>query len=166
MIIRPESASDHDAIRGIHIAAFANHPYSHQTEHLIVEALRAANAMTVALVAEVDGQVVGHIAFSPVRIGGADCRWFGLGPVAVLPALQRQGLGSALVRAGLEVIRGLGAQGCVLVGDPAFYERLGFHHDPSLTMHGIPPQYLLCLPLASSVPQGEVEHHAAFWVSG
>ena len=86
MIIRPESASDYDAIRGILLAAFANHPYSHQTEHLIVEALRAAGAMTVALVAEVDGQVVGHIAFSPVLIGGRRLPVVRLGPVAVLPA--------------------------------------------------------------------------------
>ncbi len=64
MIIRPETANDYDAIRNLLIAAFADHPYSHQTEHLIVEALRADAAIVAPLVAEVDGQVVGHIAFS------------------------------------------------------------------------------------------------------
>jgi putative acetyltransferase len=164
MIIRPESANDCDAIRHILIGAFADHPYGHQTEHLIVEALRAADALTVGLVAEVDGNVVGHIAFSPVKIGGVDCMWFALGPVAVLPDFQRRGIGGALIEEGLKAIRGLGAQGCVLVGDPAFYHRFGFRQDPALAMEGLPPQYLLCLPMAQQVPQGQVSHHAAFSV--
>ena len=109
MIIRPETASDYDAIRNLLIAAFADHPYSHQTEHLIVEALRADAAIVAPLVAEVDGQVVGHVAFSLARIGGADCQWYTLGPVAVLPEFQRRGIGSGLVEAGLQAIRGLGA---------------------------------------------------------
>ncbi len=65
MIIRPESPNDYPAIRDLLLAAFASHAYSHQTENLIVEALRAADAPTVGLVAEVDGSVVGHVAFSP-----------------------------------------------------------------------------------------------------
>src|SRR3990172_559695 len=129
MIIRPETLGDHDSIRNILIAAFANHPYSHQTEHLIVEALRADDALTVSLVAEVDGTVVGQIAFSPVSIDGKDCGWLALGPVAVLPSYQRQGIGQALVNEGLKTIWSIGVQGCVLVGDPAFYRRFGFYLD-------------------------------------
>ena len=163
-VIRPENDRDYDAIRRLLIAAFADHPYSHQTEHLIVEALRSAGAVTVALVAEIDGAVVGHIAFSPGQIGGVDGGWYTLGPVAVLPEYQRKGIGTALVNAGLEAIRGLGAQGCVLVGDPAYYTRFGFRNDPGLTMNGVPPQYLFCLPMDSQVPQGEVTHHPAFFV--
>jgi putative acetyltransferase len=164
MIIRRERANDYQSIRSILIAAFADHPYSRQTEHLIVEALRASDALTIALVAEVDGEVVGHIAFSPVKIGGEDCMWFALGPIAVWPDCQRQGIGKDLVHEGLEAIRGLGAQGCVLVGDPAYYERFGFRHDAALTMEGVPPQYLLCLPMVQQVPQGHVSHHPAFSV--
>lgn len=164
MIIRPEVEADYPAIREILIAAFADHPYSHQTEHLIVEALRADRALTVGLVAEVDGKVVGHIAFSPVKIGGIDCRWFALGPVAVLPALQRQGIGRALVNEGLAAMRDRGAKGCVLVGDPAYYERLGFRHDPALSMEGVPPHCILCMPMAEEMPCGEISHHRAFFV--
>ena len=91
MIIRPETPGDHDSIRDILIAAFANHPYSHQTEHLIVEGLRADNALTLSLVAELDGNVVGQIAFSPVKIDGKDCGWLGLGPVAVSPSFSETG---------------------------------------------------------------------------
>lgn len=164
MIVRPEAPGDHAAIRDILIAAFANHPYSHQTEHLIVEGLRADNALTVSLVAEVDGKVVGQIAFSPVTIGGADCGWLGLGPVAVSPSHQRQGIGAALVKEGLKTIRSMGAQGCVLVGDPAFYRRFGFEHNPALRMEGVPPEVLLCLPMFGQVPEGSVSHHPAFSV--
>ncbi len=137
---------------------------SHQTEHLIVETLRAADAVTVALVAEIDGKNVGHIAFSPVKIGGMACRWLGLGPVAVLPEVQRQGIGKGLVRDGLEAIRSLSAQGCVLVGDPACHERFGFRNDPALTMECVPPRNFMCLPMAAQIPQGQVEHHPAFFV--
>ena len=167
MILRPESANDYDSIRSILIAAFADHPYSHQTEHLIVDALRAADALTVALVAEVDGNVVGHIAFSPVKINGMDCMWFALGPVAVLPDFQRQGIGKGLIEEGLKAIRSLGAQGCVLVGDPAYYERFGFRHNPALVLEGIPPEcfkYFMCLPMIEQTPQGHVSHHSAFSV--
>ncbi len=164
MIIRPESESDCPSIRSILIAAFADHPYSHQTEHLIVEALRADGALTAALVAEVEGNVVGHIAFSRVTIGGVDCRWHALGPIGVLPEYQRRGIGKALVGEGLESIRRLGAQGCVLLGDPAYYSRFGFRPDAALVMEGVPPQYLLCLPMAEPMPRGPVEHHPAFFV--
>ncbi len=163
--IRPETENDYESIRAINLAAFANHPYSHQTEHLIVEGLRAAHALRLSLVAEVNGKVVGHIAFSPVQIGGADCKWLALGPVAVLPEFQKQGIGKSLVEGGIRVIRGLGARGCVLVGDPGFYNRFGFQQNPALTMEGVPPQFLLCLPMAQQIPQGEVQHHSAFFVS-
>lgn len=107
MTIRPETPQDRDAIEKVHLAAFANHPYSRQTEHLIVNALRAARALTVSFVAEVDGEVAGHIAFSPARIDGHDCGWYVLGPVGVLPERQRQGIGKALIREGLAPAPGL-----------------------------------------------------------
>jgi putative acetyltransferase len=107
---------------------------------------------------------VGQIAFSRVTIDGQDCRWFGLGPVAVSPSHQRQGIGQALVNEGLKTIQNLGAQGCVLVGDPAYYRRFGFAHDPALRMEGVPPEVLLCLPICGQMPAGTVAHHPAFFV--
>lgn len=164
MIIRPETPDDYAVIREILIAAFADHPYSHQTEHLIVEGLRADDALTASLVAEIDGKVVGQIAFSPVWIDGRDCGWLALGPVAVLPALQRQGIGQALVIEGLQTIRKLGAQGCVLVGDPAYYRRFGFENHAALRMKGVPPEVLMCLPMTEEMPERTVTHHPAFHV--
>jgi putative acetyltransferase len=160
--IRAEEARDAAAIREVHLAAFAHHPFSHQTEHLIVEVLRAAGALCISLVAEVDGKVVGNIAFSSVTIGGQEWRWYALGPVGVLPAVQRQGIGSTLVRHGLERLCAPGANGCVLVGEPSFYRRFGFRQCATLTMPGIPAEVLQCLVFAESEPAGPVEHHPAF----
>jgi putative acetyltransferase len=164
MEIRPETPTDHDAITSILIEAFGDHPYSHQTEHLIVIELRRAGALTISLVAEMDGQVVGHIAFSPVTINGAQCLWYALGPVAVARRLWRRGIGRQLIEAGLEGLRGMGAHGCVLVGDPAFYTCFGFQPDPALTMEGVPPQYFMALAFDEQRARGRVEHHPAFAV--
>lgn len=165
MIIRPEKPSDLEAIRHVHIKAFANHPFSKQTEHLIVDALRDANALTISLVAEDRGNVIGHIAFSPVSITGLDSGWHTLGPVGVLPNRQRQGIGSRLIEEGIKALRQSGAKGCVLVGDPNYYRRFGFRNMPSLGIQGIPPEYFMCLPFTGHIPQGNVTLHPAFFVS-
>lgn len=162
MIIRAETERDLDGIREVNIAAFRDHPYSQQTEHLIVEALRAADALEVSLVAESDGEVVGHIAFSAAAIGGSSTGWFLLGPVAVQPARQGEGIGRALVEAGLDALRSRGASGCVLVGDPAFYGRFGFRQYPGVAWHGVPDENVLCLLTSGEMPSGEVAHHPAF----
>ena len=164
MQVRPETEADHASIRRIHIAAFANHPHSKQTEHLIVEALRAAKALSLSLVAEVKGEVVGHLAFSPVWIEEQDCGWFILGPVGVLPEFQRQGTGQGLIRAGLQTLRERGAGGCVLLGSPAYYCRFGFRRIPELILDGVPQEYFLSLPMTEKIPQGRVSHHSAFFV--
>ncbi len=165
MIVRPETEKDLAAIQSINVAAFADHPFSHQTEHLIVNALRDAGALTLSLVAEDAGEVVGHIAFSPALIDGNDLKWFTLGPIAVAPNRQRQGIGSRLVETGIETLRRLGANGCLLVGDPAYYLRFGFRHSQSLSVEHVPPEYFMCLPLAGEIPHGAVEHHPGFYVT-
>jgi putative acetyltransferase len=162
VIVRPETVRDLDGIREVNIAAFEGHPYSQQTEHLIVEALRAADALEVSLVAESDGEVVGHIAFSAADIGGSAARWFLLGPVAVLPARQGEGIGRALVETGLDGLRSRGAGGCVLVGDPAFYGRFGFAQSPGVAWRGVPNENVLCLLMDGDMPTGDVVHHPAF----
>jgi GNAT superfamily N-acetyltransferase len=103
------------------VSAFKTLEFSNHTEQFIVAALRAAGSLTVSLVAEVDGRVVGHIAFSPVSISDGTRNWYGLGPLSVLPEYQRQGIGKALVQEGLSRLKGLNAQGCCLVGHPDYY---------------------------------------------
>ena len=165
MNLRPETDADIPAIDRINLDAFLNHPYSHQTEHLIVRALRASGALTLSLVAEVDDQVLGHIAFSPALIDGRDLGWYTLGPVAVLPAFQRKGIGSSLVHAGLQDLRALRASGCLLVGDPNYYRRFGFQHAASLHVDDVPPEFFMCLAFHETIPHGLVTHHPAFFTT-
>jgi precorrin-2/cobalt-factor-2 C20-methyltransferase len=167
LIIRPEEARDAEAIEKITCAAFINHPHSRQTEPLIIRTLRKAGALAVSLVAEADGALVGHIAFSEVAISGGERAWFGLGPLSVRPDIQRRGIGRALMEAGLSAIRALGARGCVLVGDPEFYRRFGFTQAGPLVLEGLAPEYspyFLALLFADRVPQGTVSFHPAFSV--
>jgi putative acetyltransferase len=166
MIIRNETESDVEAITAVTQAAFENHPISNQTEQFIVQALRAAGALTVSLVAEVGGQVVGHIAFSPVAISDGSPDWYGLGPISVAPARQRQGIGKALMREGLTRLKALGADGCVLVGDPDYHERFGFRSYPELLHEGVPPENLLVLPFGRHKPRGVVVFHQGFAANG
>jgi putative acetyltransferase len=162
MTVRDERPSDVEAIGRVTRAAFADHPLSRQTEHFIVNALRAAGALAVSLVAEEDGEVVGHIAFSPVSVSDGSRGWYGVGPVSVAPQRQRRGIGQALVRAGLARVRDQGGRGCVLVGDPAYYRRFGFQSLPRLTHQGVPPENVLALPLGDEQAAGRVTFHQAF----
>jgi putative acetyltransferase len=164
ILVRSERPTDIDAIEQVTIAAFEGKWYSDQTEHLIVKRLREAGAMSISLVAEVDGKVVGHIAFSVVTISGEDEGWYGLGPVSVSPEVQKQGIGSKLIREGLSVIKERGAKGCVLEGDPNYYQRFGFKNHPNLFYEGSPdPKYFMALPFYEDVPNGKVEFHQAFY---
>lgn len=127
--IRDETDADVDAITEVTSAAFETLATSHHTEQFIIEALRAAKALAVSLVTEVDGRVVGHVAFSPVSISDGTGNWYGLGPVSVLPECQRQGIGKALIREGLSRLKALGARGCCVVGHPDYYRKLGFEFE-------------------------------------
>lgn len=160
--IRAEQPGDEAAIAALIATAFANAEHSSGTEAAIVDGLRAADALTVSLVALSNGEIVGHVAFSPVTIDEADHGWFGLGPVAVSPDRQRHGIGDALVRQGLDQLRARGANGCVVLGDPAYYVRFGFTADPRLTLAGIPPEYFQALSFGEAVPSGEVAYHSSF----
>lgn len=162
MLIRDEVPSDETAIHDLIAAAFRDVPQSHQTEPFIMAALRRAGALTVSLVAEKAGHVIGQAAFSPVTIDGKACDWYGLGPIAVAPERQRAGIGSTLIEEGLGRLHELGAGGCMLVGDPAFYRRFGFHNEPRLTLDGVPPEVFMILPLGKAVPAGKVAFHPAF----
>ena len=162
--IRPETPSDYKVIEQITIAAFSGKPYSDQTEHLIIMRLREAKALALSLVAEMNGTIVGHIAFSVVKINGEDKQWYGLGPVSVLPAYHKQGIGSTLIKEGLARIRGLGAKGCVLEGNPDYYQRFGFKSYSNLIYEGAAAAiYFMALPFYNEVPSGKVEFHRAFY---
>ena len=163
IIIRNETDADVNAITDVTIAAFKTLEISNHTEQFIIKALRTAGALTISLVAEIDGKVVGHIAFSPVTISDGSTGWYGLGPVSVLPEYQRQGIGKALVREGLSRLKGLKAQGCCLVGHPDYYRKFGFTNMPELVHEGVPPEVFFALSFDKKIPQGKVEFHEGFW---
>ncbi|MES2026065.1 MAG: N-acetyltransferase [Pseudomonadota bacterium] len=165
MIIRSEQHSDIQAITDVTRAAFADHPHSDHCEQFIINALRDASALSISLVAEIDDQVVGHIAFSPVSISDGSTDWYGLGPVSVLPQWQKQGIGKALINHGLALLKENHAKGCVLLGEPEYYRRFGFQHKTNLILEGVPPEYFLTLSFDGNLPNGKVNYHAAFSAS-
>ncbi len=160
--LRPERPDDAAEIRRLTDAAFRDAPHGDGGEGALVDALRAASALTLSLVAEDGGALIGHVAFSPVTIAGAAGGWFGLGPVSVLPARQGEGIGGALIREGLARLKRDGGEGCVVLGDPAYYGRFGFRADGRLTLPGFPPHYFQSLCFGVEVPCGAVGYHPAF----
>ncbi len=166
VVIRDETPSDACAITDVTVAAFKDMAISNHTEQFIVEALRASNALSVSLVAEMNGRVVGHIAFSPVTISDGTPSWYGLGPVSVLPEHQRQGVGKALIREGLSRLRSMKARGCCLVGHPDYYGRFGFRNVSGLGLEGVPAEAFFALPFDGGIPRGKVAFHEAFTADG
>jgi putative acetyltransferase len=123
LIIRQETSGDAKAIRQVNEEAFG------QTEEVdLVDTFRRRDAFTLSLVALLADQIVGHILFTPVRVESGDSSFeaLGLGPMAVLPAYQRKGIGSRLVQAGLEECRRAGHEVVVVLGHPEYYPRFGF----------------------------------------
>jgi len=160
--IRSERRADLPPIEALTACAFLNAPHSSHTEQHIVNALRRAGALTISLVAETEGTLIGHVAMSPVSISDGVSGWFGLGPLSVLPQHQRRGVGSQLTREALRALRARGACGCVVLGEPEYYGRFGFQVNPNLTLAGVPPQYFQAMSFDSSKPRGMVTYHQAF----
>ncbi|MBF9144392.1 GNAT family N-acetyltransferase [Hymenobacter properus] len=162
LLIRPEQPADEPAISRLTEVAFASEPHSSHTEQFIIDALRRHQQLTVSLVAVAAGQVVGHVAISPVVISSGAVGWYGLGPVAVEPARQQQGIGSRLIHAALTELRQRGAVGCVVLGEPGYYGRFGFQAEPTLVLPGVPPPYFQALTFQGNIPVGTVRYHEAF----
>ena len=163
MIIRRERPEDAAAIGALTAVAFEGHPYSDGSEPKIIERLRRLGQLSLSLVAEENGEIVGHVAFSPVTLTGGEAGWYGLGPVSVSPSRQRGGIGSALINEGLTILKGEGAQGFALAGDPGYYRRFGFAAVAQLQTTGVPPEFFLVLPLHGAAPSGIVAFHPAFF---
>ncbi len=160
--IRPEAPDDIAAIHRITEDAFRDMPFSDGDEPDLVDKLRDDGDLTLSLVAETTDALVGHIAFSPVTISDGTTNWYGLGPVSVMPELQKQGIGFRLVQRGIADMREIGALGIILLGNPEYYGRFGFEHDPKLKYPGPPPEYSQRLVLEGEAPSGVVSYAKAF----
>jgi putative acetyltransferase len=162
IVIRNETDADVSAITEATVAAFQTLEISDHTEQFIIAALRVAKALTISLVAEVDGRVIGHVAFSPLTISDGTRDWYGLGPVSMLPEYQRQGIGKALIREGLLRLRDVNAHGCCLVGHPDYYRKFGFKNVPGLVLEEVPQEVFFALSFDGHTPQGTVTFHDGF----
>jgi len=163
-LIRVEKENDRDAVFAVNASAFET-----PAEATLVDVLREHAQPVVALVAEENGNVVGHIMFSPVSLSeNPDLKLMGLAPMAVAPEHQRKGIGSALVRAGLEQCRQLGFVAVVVLGHPEYYPRFSF--SPS-SRFGIDSEYevpedvfmaIELVPDALNGKTGTAKFHYAF----
>ena len=166
--IRPEAPGDAPAIDAVLGAAFAGVPHSDQSEARTVRVLRRDGALRLSLLAVCVGDCTGYVAASPVRLSGSPGRWFGLGPVAVDPRWQRQGVGQALVQAALADLCARGAAGVVLLGDPAYYGRFGFAASGDLSLPGLPAAYadhVQALAFGDQAARGTLRYPTAFGLS-
>lgn len=166
VMIRSEAPRDREAIESVTAAAFSNAPYSSHSEQFIVNELRNTGELTLSLVAEEGGSIVGHVAISPVTISDGSSGWYGLGPLSVTPDRQNHGIGTELVRQALEQLRALGAAGCVVLGDPKYYGRFGFRAEPALVLPGVPPTHFQAVRFRAELPAGLVSYAEAFNARG
>lgn len=160
--LRTELPADAPAIEAVTVAAFEHAPHTAHTEQFIVRALRTRGHLAISIVAVEGEQIVGHVAVSPVTIGGQAGRWYGLGPISVAPQWQGQGIGSRLMEQALAELRGRQAGGCVVLGDPAYYTRFGFQVEAGLVLADVPPEYFMAIALAGAMPAGTVLYSEAF----
>jgi putative acetyltransferase len=164
VLIRDEAETDRRAIHALNRAAFGG-----AAEADLVDALREQVDPLISLVAEEGGTIVGHIMFSPVDLPGHPAvRIMGLAPMAVSPACQGPGIGSALVRAGLERCRELGAGAVVVLGHPDYYPRFGFSRASTFGIgcpYDAPEEALMVIELQAGQLEGAlgtVHFHGAF----
>ncbi len=161
--IRAETKVDREAVFEVEEAAFGQSGQAH-----LVDALRRSSEPQISLVAEQDGRVVGHVFFSPVSFEDSSvshgCQ---LSPLAVVPDLQRKGIGSALIREGLAACSSIGWTVVFLLGDPRYYSRFGFEMaaNRELVHSGQDGEYLQYLEIEAGALQattGEVRFHPVF----
>ena len=162
--IRKEQSGDIQDIHDVTTVAFLKAPHTDHTEQFIVKALRDSGALSISLVAEDGGNIVGHVSLSPVTVSDGANSWYGLGPISVLPNKQGEGIGSALMEAAICELNVLEANGCVVLGDPDYYHRFGFEPVESLVLPDVPPEYFQALIFRGDPPQGTVSYHDSFSV--
>lgn len=165
MSIRCENPSDYQAIAELNRLAFER-----ENEAQLVESIRHSDRYTpkLTLVAERDGAVVGHVLFSYIDlVGQVNLQVLGLAPIAVHPGFQRQGIGSALVRAGLEAAEAGEELMVVVLGNPQFYSRFGFESSVSYGIESpfpVPEEVFMVKPLKNYQERhrGKIVYPSAF----
>ena len=164
LLFRRTGPADWRAAIAIHREAFGG-----ELEARIAESLFLNGEAVISLLAVKDGEPVGHLALSPIRIDGRPSSWLGMGPVAVRPAVQRQGIGTALIREALQMAEAERAGGVVVLGEPSFYGRFGFTPASQLGLactYPAPADAFMALQLKAAPPAGVVHYARAFAEAG
>jgi len=156
--IRPETADDQRAIHNLTANAFASMTFSDGTEADCIDRLRADGDLLLSLVAEnfETGDIIGHCAFSHAIVSAAQGNWIGLGPISVRVDQRRRGIGRQLVETGLKHLQLQGAAGCVLIGNPDIYTRLGFASNGYLEYRDLTPDLIMYRVLNGVAPRGRI----------
>ena len=164
MLIRAEETNDRDSVYAVNASAFET-----SSEADLVDALREQARPIISLVAEDNEKVVGHIMFSPASLSGhPDVAVMGLAPMAVAPEHQRQGIGSALVRAGLEHCKEMGFVAVIVLGHPTYYPRFGFSPSSRFGIdceYEVPEEVFMALELEPGTLSGKtgtMKYHVVF----
>lgn len=161
--IRSELPTDIAEIRTLITAAFTPAPFYVGAEADIVDLLRKTGDMTMSLVAEKAGKILGHLVFSPILINGEASTWFGLGPISVPTTHRKQGIAAALINEGVTQVKKLNASGCVTVGSLRYYKHFGFENHVGMHLTGAPTKDFLALGFGGEFPRGEVLFSNAFY---
>lgn len=165
LTIRTERATDFEAIRSLVKAAFAKAEHTDGDEHNLIERLRKSGDYIPALsmVAEINGEIAGHIMFSRIYIG--DTEAVALAPLAVLPKFQNRGIGRALIHSGHKAASEMGYCCSVVLGDPGYYAKSGYRPAAAFGIKApfdVPQQFYMVYPFVASVPDGTVRYSEAF----
>ena len=134
--IRPEYSGEEPAIYAMVTRAFDGHPYSDGDEQDVINILRADGDLILSLVAVQGETILGQITYSRAILVNGETDWYVLGPVAVEPSHQGQGIGRALIETGEAAMKARGAKGLTVLGDPAIYSRFGFVQNSPMWLAG------------------------------
>ncbi len=161
LILRPELPDDFEQIDRLIRVSFECSSVGYHNEAELVRALRNLGDLKLSVVAEVDDQIVGHIAFSPVKFSMDDQfngheSWFCLAPLAVLPAFQGKMIGQHLVQSGMAGLQKIQASGVIVLGDANYYQRFGFKHIPACTLNQAESEHLLGYSFNARALKGDI----------
>lgn len=160
--IRPEQSGEEPAIHAMVTRAFEGHPYSDGDEQDVIDRLRADGDLILSLIAVRDGVVIGQITYSPAILMNGEPDWYVLGPVAVEPNRQGQGIGRALIEAGESAMKARGAKGITVLGDPEIYSRFGFQPNTPMWLAGELGWAFQVKSLKGAIPACEQRYVRAF----
>lgn len=164
--IRDERAGDEAAIRQMVERAFTGHPYSDGDEAQVIDALRADGDLVLSLVAEDGNAIVGQVTYSRAILSNGEEGWMVVGPVAVEPARQGEGIGRALMEAGEARMQAMGAKGITVLGDPDLYARFGYRQHTAMTLEGELGEYLQVKSFGAPIPAATITYAPAFAPGG